>query len=58
MIVVQKFCFLKGDLTVMQKDVFKKDLFVLWLALAALIIAALSLNSSLESLIDKERGDI
>ena len=42
----------------MQKDVFKKDLFVLWLALAALIIAALSLNSSLESLMDKERGDI
>ena len=33
------------------KKVFGKELFVLWLALAALICAALSLNNSLNQLI-------
>lgn len=33
---------------------FTKDLFVLWLALAALICAGLNLNSSLNKLANKE----
>ena len=37
------------------KKVFGKELFVLWLALAALICAGLSLNSSLNLLANKEQ---
>ncbi len=37
------------------KKVFGKELFVLWIALAALIIAALSLNSSLDLLVNNEQ---
>ncbi len=36
------------------KKTFTKDLFVLWIALGALIIASLSLNTSLNLLVDKE----
>ena len=36
------------------KKFFTKDLFVLWLALAALICAGLNLNSSLNKLANKE----
>jgi hypothetical protein len=36
------------------KDVFKKDLLILWLALFALVCAALALNKSLNLLVDKE----
>lgn len=36
------------------KKVFTKDLFILWFALAALICAALTLNSSLNKLAEKE----
>jgi type II secretory pathway component PulF len=36
------------------KKTFTKDLFVLWLALAALICAGLNLNSSLNKLANKE----
>jgi hypothetical protein len=36
------------------KKTFTKDLFVLWFALAALICAALNLNSSLNKLVNKE----
>ena len=36
------------------KKTFTKDLFILWLALAALICAALALNNSLNLLVDKE----
>ena len=36
------------------KKVFTKDLFILWFALAALICAALTLNSSLNQLVEKE----
>ena len=36
------------------KKVFGKELFVLWIALAALICAALSLNDSLNQLVDNE----
>lgn len=39
------------------KKVFTKDLIVLWVALAALIIAALSLNSSLNRLVGKEEQE-
>jgi hypothetical protein len=35
---------------------FTKELFILWFALAALICAALSLNTSLTLLVDKEEG--
>ena len=38
------------------KSVFGKELFVLWFALAALICAAMSLNSSLNQLVDREQG--
>ena len=38
------------------KSVFGKELFVLWFALAALVCAAMSLNSSLNRLADKEQG--
>ncbi|MDO5476869.1 MAG: hypothetical protein Q4F43_07135 [Eubacteriales bacterium] len=37
------------------KNTFTKDLFILWLALAALICAALKLNSSLNQLAGKEQ---
>ena len=37
------------------KSVFGKELFVLWFALAALICAAMSLNSSLNQLVDREQ---
>lgn len=37
------------------KKTFNKDLFVLWFALAALICAALSLNSSLNKLVNSEQ---
>ncbi len=37
------------------KKVFTKDLLVLWIALAALICAALSLNRSLNLLVEKEQ---
>ncbi len=37
------------------KKTFTKDLFVLWFALAALICAALNLNSSLNKFADKEQ---
>jgi hypothetical protein len=36
------------------KKIFSKELTVLWVSLAALIIAAISLNSSLNSLVGKE----
>ena len=36
------------------KKVFTKDLFILWFALAALICAVLTLNSSLNKLAEKE----
>ena len=38
------------------KKVFGKELFVLWLALAALIIAAISLNTSLNHLAGRKEG--
>ena len=38
------------------KKTFTKDLFILWLSLAALICAALNLNSSLHQLENKEQG--
>ncbi len=38
------------------KKVFSKELIVLWLSLAALICAALSLNGSLNQLADKEQA--
>ena len=37
------------------KKVFTKDLIVLWIALAALICAALSLNTSLNLLVSGEQ---
>ncbi len=37
------------------KKLFRKELLVLWLALAALICAALSLNASLNRLAAKEQ---
>ena len=37
------------------KKLFRKELIVLWLALAALICAALSLNASLNRLADREQ---
>ena len=37
------------------KKVFSKDLIVLWIALAALICTALSLNASLNQLVSKEQ---
>ncbi len=37
------------------KKVFTKDLFILWLSLAALICAALSLNTSLNLLVGEEQ---
>ena len=37
------------------KKIFTKDSFVLWLSLAALICAALSLNTSLQKLADKNQ---
>ena len=36
------------------KKIFSKELIVLWVSLAALIIAAISLNSSLNLLVGKE----
>ena len=39
----------------MKKKTKKMDLIVLWIALAALICAALSLNRSLNQLINKEQ---
>jgi len=36
------------------KKIFSKELIVLWISLAALIIAAISLNSSLNQLVSKE----
>ena len=36
------------------KKIFTKDLVVLWIALGTLIIAALSLNTTLNLLVDKE----
>ena len=36
------------------KKIFKKDLIVLWISLAALICAAITLNSSLNLLVNKE----
>ncbi len=39
------------------KKVFTRELIVLWVALAALIIAALSLNSSLNRLVGKEEQE-
>ena len=44
----------KGEFCVMKK-VFGKELIVLWISLAALICAALSLNASLNELTDKEQ---
>lgn len=41
----------------MEKKVFGKELFVLWLCLAALICAALSLNASLEKLVEKNKDN-
>lgn len=38
------------------KKVFSKELIVLWISLAALIVAALSLNTSLNQLVSKEQG--
>ena len=37
------------------KKVFSKELIVLWIALAALICAAMSLNTSLNQLANKEQ---
>ncbi len=37
------------------KQIFTKDLLVLWIALAALICAALALNDSLNQLTEKEQ---
>jgi hypothetical protein len=37
------------------KKVFGKELFVLWFALAALICAGLSLNTSLNQLVSREQ---
>lgn len=39
------------------KKVFGKELIVLWISLAALICAALSLNDSLNQLAEKEQGN-
>ena len=39
------------------KEVFGKELFVLWLSLAALIIAGLSLNASLNKLANTDAQD-
>lgn len=39
------------------KKVFTKDMFILWLALAALICATLALNNSLNLLADKEQEE-
>ena len=39
------------------KSVFRKELFVLWFALAALICAALSLNTSLNQLAGKDEQE-
>ena len=39
------------------KKVFGKELFVLWIALAALVCAAISLNTSLEMLLEKEEDN-
>ena len=39
------------------KDVFGKELFVLWFALAALIVAGLSLNASLNKLVNENEQD-
>ena len=39
------------------KKVFTRELIVLWVALAALIIEALSLNSSLNRLVGKEEQE-
>ena len=39
------------------KKVFTRELIVLWVALAALIIAALSLNSSLNRRVSKEEQE-
>ena len=47
---------MKSDTKSYLKSVFSKELLVLWLALAALICAALSLNSSLNKLAAKEQG--
>ena len=43
----------KGDCRIMKKTKMK-DLIVLWIALAALVCAALALNRSLNQLISKE----
>lgn len=37
----------------MQKNVFGKELFVLWISLATLVLAALNLNASLERLVER-----
>ena len=39
------------------KKTFKKDLFVLWFALASLVVAGLSLNTSLNLLVEKEGSE-
>ena len=39
------------------KEVFGKELFVLWFSLAALVIAGLSLNASLNKLVNTDAQD-
>ncbi len=38
----------------MKKKTFGKELFVLWISLGALVLAAMSLNKSLNKLVGKE----
>ena len=37
------------------KKVFGKELFVLWFSLAALVVAAISLNNSLDQLVSSDQ---
>ena len=39
------------------KKVFSKELIVLWISLAALVVAAIELNDSLNALADKEQKE-
>lgn len=39
------------------KKLFGKEMIVLWVSLAALVCAALSLNGSLNRLVKEEQGD-
>jgi len=42
---------------VVMKKVFGKEMIVLWVSLAALVCAAISLNDSLNQLAEKEQGN-